>query len=238
MKQFINYAHRGASQYCPENTLLSFYTGVYMGANGIETDVQLTKDGIPVLFHDGTVRRMMGQEGRLCDYTYAQLREFPMQARGRTDYIITLEQFLESFSKMDLTFAIELKGKGVEEKTAALIEKYGVQDKCIVTSFRFAYLENMHAIDPRQRLGYLAEKGEITQELLDKMLSMGFYEICPCAEDATAENVRAWHEMGLNVRAWGVTNEELMRQAYDNGVDGMTVNFPDKLVAYRAEKEK
>ena len=238
MKQFINYAHRGASEYCPENTLLSFYTGVYMGANGIETDVQLTKDGIPVLFHDDTIQRMMGKEGYLCDYTYAQLREFPMKTCGRTDYIITLEQFLESFSKMDLTFAIELKGKDVEEKTAALIKKYGVQDKCIVTSFQFAYLENMHAVDPCQRLGYLAPKGKITRELLDQMLAMGFYEICPHAEDATAENVQAWHEMGLDVRAWGVANEELMRQAYDNGVDGMTVNFPDKLVAYRAQKEK
>jgi len=96
----------------------------------------------------------------------------------------------------------------------------------------------MHEINPGQRLGYLAGRGKITPELLDKMLSMGFYEICPHAQDATMENVQAWHAMGLNVRAWGVANEELMRQAYDNGVDGMTVNFPDKLVAYRTEKEK
>ena len=238
MKSFINYAHRGASEYCPENTLLSFYTGVYMGANGIETDVQLTADGVPVLFHDDTVERMMKKEGKLSDYTYAQLREFPMQTQGRTDYIITLEQFLTCFSQMPLTFAIELKGEGVEEKTSALIKKYGVQDKCIATSFKFEYLENMHEINPTLRLGFLAERGEITPELLQKMVAMGFYEICPHAKDATAENVKAWHEMGLNVRAWGVANEELMRQVYDNGADGMTVNFPDKLVAYRAEKEK
>ena len=235
MKEFINYAHRGASEYCPENTLLSFYTGVYMGANGIETDVQLTKDGVPVLFHDDTVERMMKKEGRLSDYTYAQLREFPMQTQGRTDYIITLEQFFESFSKMDLTFAIELKGEGVEEKTAALIAKYGVQDKCITTSFQFAYLENMHAINPRQRLGYLAGRGKITPELLNKMAEMGFYEICPHAQDATAENVKAWHEMGFNVRAWGVSTPELMEQAFHAGVDGMTVNFPDLLLKYISE---
>ena len=238
MKNFINYAHRGASEYCPENTLLSFYTGVYMGANGIETDVQLTKDGIPVLFHDDTIQRMMKKEGALANYTYDQLREFPMQTQGRTDYIITLEQFLDSFSKLELTLAIELKGEGVEEKTAALIEKYGVQDKCITTSFQFEYLEKMHEINPSQRLGFLAGRGKITRSLLEKMVAMGFYEICPHAQDATAENVKAWHEMGLNVRAWGVANEALMRQVYDNGADGMTVNFPDKLVAYRAEKEK
>lgn len=231
-RMFVNYAHRGASEYCPENTLLSFYTGVYMGANGIETDVQLTKDGIPVLFHDDTLARMMGQEGSVGDYTYEELRQFPMKKNGLTDYIITLEQFLSCFRKMDLTFAIELKGAGTEEKTAALIRKFGVEEKCVVTSFQFPYLEKMHAVMPEARLGYLAEKEGVTPELLEKMVTMGFYEICPHAQDVTAESVALWHGMGLGVRAWGVANEELMKQLVDRGVDGMTVNFPDKLTAY------
>ena len=50
----INYAHRGASEYAPENTLSSFYLGLLQGANGIETDIQRTKDGVLVLFHDDT----------------------------------------------------------------------------------------------------------------------------------------------------------------------------------------
>ena len=66
---FVNYAHRGASEYTPENTLLAFYTGVYMGANGIETDVQMTKDGILVLFHDDTILRLTGAPGSIRDYT-------------------------------------------------------------------------------------------------------------------------------------------------------------------------
>ena len=52
---FTVYAHRGASEYAPENTLSSFYMGLSMGANGIETDVQRTKDGVAVLFHDYTL---------------------------------------------------------------------------------------------------------------------------------------------------------------------------------------
>ena len=50
--EFINLAHRGASAYAPENTLASFYKGVELGANGIETDLQKTKDGVIFLFHD------------------------------------------------------------------------------------------------------------------------------------------------------------------------------------------
>ena len=233
MKQkFVVYAHRGASEYCPENTLLSFYTGVYMGANGIETDVQLTKDGVPVLFHDGTVDRMMHKEGSVSDYTYEELRTFPMEKCGRVDYIIGLEEFLSCFSPMDLTLAIELKGEGTEEKTAALIRKYHAEPMCVITSVQFSYLEKMHQIAPDLRLGYLSKKGAVTEELLEKMLKMGFYEICPHAEDVTPENVKRWHAMGLGVRAWGISNETWMRQVYDNGADGMTVNFPDKLVTY------
>lgn len=59
----INYAHRGASEYAPENTLSSFYLGLLQGANGIETDVQRTKDGVLVLFHDPTIDRVTNGNG-------------------------------------------------------------------------------------------------------------------------------------------------------------------------------
>lgn len=230
--EFITYAHRGASEYCPENTLLSFYTGIYMGANGIETDVQMTKDGVAVLFHDHTIERMMKKPGVVEDYTFAELRSFPMERCGRIDYITTLEAFLENYSAMDLTFAIELKGEGTETETARLVEKYNAAEKCIFTSFEMAYLEKMHAIAPSYKLGFLAEKGEITEELLSKMEKLGFYEICPYSEDCTKENVTYWHGRGFHVRAWGIFNEEIMKTVYDNGADGMTVNFPDKLLSY------
>ena len=145
-REFITYAHRGASEYCPENTLLSFYTGIYMGANGIETDVQMTKDGVAVLFHDDTIERMMKKPGKVADYTYGELRTFPMERCGRVDYIITLDTFLECFSKMELTFAIELKGEGTEAETARLVEKYNVAHKCIFTSFKMDYLKKMHLV--------------------------------------------------------------------------------------------
>ena len=94
--KFINYAHRGASTYCPENTMLSFYTGVQMGANGIETDVQRTKDGILVLFHDDLIKRVTGKEGSIADYTYEELRSFDVNTGALSDKIPTFEEFLPS----------------------------------------------------------------------------------------------------------------------------------------------
>ena len=68
------------------------------------------------------------------------------------------------------------------------------------------------------------------------MLSDGFYEICPRNNLVTIENVNKWHNLGLNVRAWNISSEEVMKRVYDNGADGMTVNFPDKLLDYIASK--
>lgn len=111
-KPFVNYAHRGASEYLPENTLLAFYTGIYMGANGIETDVQRAKDGTLVLFHDDTLLRVTGQPGSVEDYTFAQLQQFSVTKNGYSDKIVSLEDFLQHFAFRDITFATELKGFG------------------------------------------------------------------------------------------------------------------------------
>lgn len=231
---FVNYAHRGASEYLPENTLLAFYTGIYMGANGIETDVQKTKDGILVLFHDDTLMRVTGQSGSIADYTFAQLQAFDVQKNGFTDKIVAFEDFLQRFSFRNITFAIELKGKDVEAETARLLRKYDMVSKTVVTSFQLSYLEKFHAIAPEFQLGYLAE--ESGESLLEQLKTMGITEFCPEAETITPENMTLWRKHGFRVRAWGVYNEALMRHAYDLGVDGMTVNFPDLLTAYHCSK--
>ena len=80
----INYAHRGASEYAPENTLSSFYLGLLQGANGIETDVQRTKDGVLVLFHDDTVDRVTDGKGRLSDYTFDELKKLKIYGNSTT----------------------------------------------------------------------------------------------------------------------------------------------------------
>ena len=180
MPNFINYAHRGAPAYCPENTFMSFYTGLYMGANGIETDVQKTKDGVLVLFHDDTVTRVTGAEGKICDYTYEELLKLDVKNGDLKDKIPTLEDFLAHFSHFDITFAIELKGADVEKGTADLIHKYGVQDKCIATSFAFEYIENIKKYAPDLRVGLLTgdsdEKliAELTVQMKDAARTLEF----------------------------------------------------------------
>ena len=233
MKQgkFINYAHRGASEYAPENTFLSFYTGIFMGANGIETDVHLSRDGVAVLFHDEKLERMTGESGSISDYTLKELKSFWVKKNNLKDRIITLDEFLYRFKDFDLTFAIELKGDKTAKPTAELITKHGVADKVVITSFKYSELIDMHAILPSIRLGLL-HQGEVNDELLEKMKADGINEICPESYFVNKDNCKSWHEKGFNVRAWGVYNTDLMQNLVKCGVDGMTVNFPDKLYEY------
>ena len=244
-RNFVNYAHRGASTYCPENTMLSFYTGIYMGANGIETDVQVTRDGVLVLFHDDTLNRILGIDGAIKDYTYEELLGYDVVNGDLRDKVPTFEDFLSHFAHFDLTFAIELKVTGIEREVAAMIHKYGIGDKVIITSFIFEAIDEMHRVAPDLRIGYLTslrkktEDGgyiDITEQIEEKLLAMGAYEICPRGKFITPEKVERWHGLGLGVRAWGISDTEIMKTVCDAGVDGMTVNFPDKLTEYLGAK--
>ena len=229
-KNIINFAHRGASEYTPENTMLAFNVGIFMGADGVETDVQLTKDGVAVLFHDDTLMRVTGEKGAIADYTYEELRKFYVSKNDFCDKIVKLEDFLKSFHFRDIIFAIELKERNSAEIVCDLIKKYDVAQKTVVTSFQYDALVAVRAYAPDINTGYLT--AVVTEELLERMKQDGIYQLCPEAQILKPELVLKWHGMGFNVRAWGVYDEELMIHSCNCGVDGMTVNFPDKLYKY------
>ena len=233
---FVNFAHRGAPAYCPENTLLSFYTGLYMGANGIETDVRRSKDGTLILFHDDTLTRVCGVEGRPEDLTLEEFISLKAEGYGLWDHPITFEDFLRHFADKDLTFAIEIKGAGCEEDIADMIFKYGLERKCTVTSFQFEYIKRIKEYAPTLRIGYLTSK--LDEQTIQALIEIGADEYCPRGRTLTREWVDKLHRIGFNVRAWGVENEEMMKYLYDIGVDGMTVNFPDKLTEYIQSRVK
>jgi len=227
---FVNYAHRGASEYAPENTMMAFNLGLYMGANGIETDVQRTKDGVLVLFHDDTLERVTGETGSIADYTYEELLAFRIKKGDLEDRIVKLEDFLQAFGWRDLTLAIEIKQSGIEKEIADMILKYDLGARVMITSFKLDSLKAIRAYAPILRTGYL--KGDFSDAEVQEMLALGIEELCPKAANVTQDKVAKWHHLGFNVRAWGVVDENLMQHVYDSLTDGCTVNFPDKLTEY------
>ncbi len=233
----INYAHRGASEYAPENTLSSFYSGLLQGADGIETDVQKTKDGVLVLFHDDTLDRVTDASGKIEDYTYieiSKIKVFGNATAGFYDKIPTLREFFEKFSSYNIHFAIELKVGDIEKDVINMISEFNVTDKTTVTSFDFEWLKNVKRYDTRVRVGLLTVGDGCDKTELLK--SIGGEEMAPQAKCMTSESVKFLRKQGFGVRAWGVTSVELLKKMCDVEVDGMTVNFPDRLYSYLASK--
>ena len=231
---FVTYAHRGASEYYPENTLSSFYAGVEMGANGIENDIQRTKDGVLVVFHDDTIDRVTDGSGKVSDYTYRELLRFTVKNEkyNRFDKIMTFEEFLKYFAWRDLTLAIELKQFGIAKDVIDMIDDYGARDKCIITSFKYEELVAAREYDKDFRLGFLYS-GATDADRIEKLKAINATQACPKATVLTPEELKLIHENGFECRGWGIANTEIMANAVEMGIDaGMTVNFPDKLIEY------
>lgn len=234
----INYAHRGASEYYPENTLRAFYAGLEMGADGIETDIQSTADGVLVLHHDDTLKRITGKEDRISDCTYARLLDLDFGAfmgeKFGGEKIVTLETFLNHFGAKPLHLALEIKQSGVEEQMLDCIATYGCRDRVTMTCFDLDSLLTVRRLDADIALGYLTER--ITVEMLDLLQAHRIGQICPRVDLTGAQDVALARSRGFSVRFWGVVSEELMRYALSLDSDGMTVNFPDKLTAALAQR--
>ena len=92
----------------------------------------------------------------------------------------------------------------------------------------------MRACAPDLKVGFLTH--EESDELMTRLKAIGCDEYCPRASLLTPQIVEKWQKEGFNVRAWGILNEAMMQHAVACGVNGMTVNFPDKLYAYLQQK--
>ena len=230
MRPFLNYAHRGASAYAPENTMSAFALGVQMGANAIETDVRRTKDGVLVLFHDANLKRVTGFDGSVQDLTLAELKRLDVSAYGKMDKIPTLEEFLAAFANTALSFAVELKQDFIEADTIDLLRKYGVMARTTLTSFQIGCLMRAKVYAPACKAGFLTK--DVNPLTVPVAKTIGLTELCPPAAICSPALVARLHGEGFSVRAYGVETEAQMRAVYDAGADGMTVNFPDLLTSY------
>ena len=236
---FVNYAHRGASAYSPENTMISFRKALQLGANGIELDLQRTKDGKIVIFHDKNIDKKSNGKGKISDYTYKELLDFDFGSwfdiKYKDERIVLFENFAKEFLSKNLTFAIELKQEGIEKDVLDIIKKYATYDDIYITSFNFNALNNVRVIDSNIKLSWLIED-RINIDNISKLLEINGIQICPNAEDVTIEDIKLANKSGVRVRLWGVSNEDIMRKAFNFNIDGMTVNFPDKLKELMEEK--
>lgn len=228
------WGHRGASGYAPENTLTAFKMAEDMGADGIELDVQMSKDGVLVICHDETIDRTSSGTGFIKDMTFEELRKYNYN-KTHPEYehadIPTLEEVLALVKPGKMIINIELKTgiffyPGIEEKVVALVKQYGMEDRVIYSSFNHYSAKHIHDIDPGARTAFLYEDGPI--DMPEYAHRHGVNAIHPALYNLQYENIMEdAAKYGLEVNVWTVNTEEYVRFCMMKGVHGIITNYPD-----------
>lgn len=236
MKPFINFAHRGASGYSPENTMAAFVKALQLGANGIETDVQMTKDGQLVLIHDESVRRTTGAEGWVKDFTLDELKKLDAGSwydeKFRGEAIPTLEELLVLAKQHDLYLNIELKNGFVqypklELRVAELVRHHDLVEQVLISSFNHYSLVHMKQLAPEIETAILYMEG--LYEPWEYALRIGASALHPYHYAVRKEWVEQAKERGIRTHPFTVNEEQEMRALLAAGVGGIITDYPDRL---------
>ena len=239
MKQVKIFAHRGASRYAPENTLPAFALAAEQGADGIELDVHLTRDGRLAVIHDETLERTTDGTGRVGEYTLTELQALcagngmPGFAGAR---IPALEEVLDQVRPTGMFVNIELKTSilwypGIEEKTIELVHKMGMADRVIYSSFNHYSIERVRGLDPQAETAYLYS--DIICDVERYAAAHGVNGLHPGLWNIKMPGfLKTYLDSGLAVRVWTVNEEEDLRRLMQAGADVIT-NDPALAVRVR-----
>jgi glycerophosphoryl diester phosphodiesterase len=232
----LNIAHRGASGYAPENTRAAFARAITMGADMIETDVQLSRDGALVLFHDTTVTRTSNGHGPLADHSLDELRRLDIGSWYAPEFagqrIVTLSELVTEFLPR-IPCVLEIKDPRAAPALIQAIGTAGIGDRVHVTSFFWTALLDARALDDSLTLGFLTPVFDA--DIIRRCAARGFAQVCPHVESLTTELVDVAHDAGMFVRAHGVSQRHQIDQLFETGADGSTVNWPDWIVSRTGE---
>jgi glycerophosphoryl diester phosphodiesterase len=156
----LNFAHRGFSARYPENTLLAFRQAIAAGCDGIELDVHLSRDGIPVIIHDEDTLRTTGVQGQVGELSYSDLRRLDA---GQGEPVPSLEEYLALVAALPVITNIELKNDrvhyaGLEEKVLDSVRRRKLERRILFSSFNHDSVIKCKALAPDIPCGFLIEE--------------------------------------------------------------------------------
>lgn len=236
MAGFKKIAHRGASGRYPENTRLAFTKAIDAGADMIELDCQLSRDGHVVVFHDEQLRRTAGVAGALHSKTLDQLKALDIgrwrDRSFRGERILTLEEALEVFAgKVDLCLEIKNYPKslpGIELKVLFILSHYEYLERTVVSSFHYHSLARIRELGPDVSIGLLFGAA-VKQDPIAAAKQLAATSLHVQKSVATREFLAAAWEEGLDVYVWTVNEPRDIETFVSMGVQGVISDFPDRL---------
>ena len=246
------FAHQGGEGIRPSNTLLAFRHAVELGADVLDTDMHMTKDGALVLMHDETVDRTTNGQGAIRDLTLAQIKQldagyrfttdngqtYPYRGQGIT--VPALEELFQAFP--DKRYGVEIKQTPPEIAVpfCALIRRYGMQGKILISSFRQANMDAFRRECPEVATSATEDEVRVFYALSLLGLSAAYtpgYHSLQVPESSggihvlTPRFIAAAHSRGLAVQPWTINEEADLRRILALGVEGINTDYPDRLLA-------
>ena len=248
-------AHRGASSVAPENTLAAFERALQDGADGIECDVRLTRDGLPVVIHDATLKRTAGLDASIATLSSAELatidvgswfnRRFPARARAeyRSEIIPTLSRVFELIAPRCGLLYVELKCEAAEmnalvEKVVAEVRAHRLEERVVIESFSLAAIAEVKRIAPELRTAAAFER-RLGRPLLASRTLLRQARACRADELALGRSlvsrrlIEAARACGLQTVVWTVDHPSWIKRANLLGLRAVITNDPTGMRAAR-----
>ncbi|MFL6374303.1 MAG: glycerophosphodiester phosphodiesterase [Pyrinomonadaceae bacterium] len=253
-------AHRGASAFAPENTLPAFQLALDAGADGVELDVRLSRDGVPVVIHDRNLKRLAGLPDAVADLTTDQLAGIDLGSRfnnarpkrARAEFtgvgVPTLAAVLEMFTQSDAAVHIELKIDRKHElrplvnAVCAVVHTSPVLSRIVLSSFRLTALSEAKHVLPSVRTSALFAPSIMRfikrrRHMISLARAFGTNEISPYRSLVTPKLASLAREIGMPINIWTCDNQKWIDRAKKLGITALMTNDPAKLLAHRSSIE-
>ncbi|WP_430785414.1 glycerophosphodiester phosphodiesterase [Virgibacillus flavescens] len=228
-------AHRGASKSAPENTLPAFQLAYDLGADGIETDVQLTKDNVPVLIHDEGLKRTTNGYGYVKDYMYQELKELDAGSWFSASYagtnLLSLEEFLIWAKDKPLYLNIELKNnkidyKNLEKIVYTMLKDFQLLNRTTLSTFNPKSIKRMKKIDNKINAALLTSKRR--KDLVGYAKNLGADAIHVKYRLLSRNLVEKCKAEGIAIRIYTVNKSLHIKRCFNLECDGIFTDVPGK----------
>jgi len=243
LKEKVVIAHRGASGYTPENTLISFLKAIELNADAVECDVHLSKDNIPIVIHDEELNRTTDGKGYVKDYSLKELKSLNAGYKNRffdkfkDEKIPTLREVLE-VCKNKIGVVIEIKNgpffyDGIEDKIVNLIKELDMEEQVIISAFDHLTVKRVKKLN-KNLVTAVIFSGCPVKPTLDCLLAYAdglHLEWCYLKPSVVKEA----EEDGLFINVWTVNKEEDIRKMFLMNVNGVITDYPDLGVKVKQE---
>jgi glycerophosphoryl diester phosphodiesterase len=223
MRRVLKIGHRGAAGHAPENTLSAIRRGIDLGVDLVEIDVRCTADGVLVALHDATVNRTTNGKGRIDRLSFRDVKALDA---GNGEYIPTLDEVLNAVAgKTGLM--VELKIKGVAQKTLEVVRNAKFREPVIYASFLHEELGIIRSFDAAASV--MALFGRLPQTPVARVMKYRPSHVGLRHDTVTRRLVEAFHGEDMLVFVYTADKPSEIQRAFSAGIDGIISNVPERI---------